>query len=145
MVHIKTYRVEGTGHSGASYIMDMPFTEIQAGNRCHFDHDIGIPINVAEDLVNQWNRTVKIYGTPTKYSIIIPTVEKPEAPQTTSTVKADIGHTTMDAAYVLLRSGVWSEVEFEEWCLSITAEAKHDGYNDGIGDAKAMIDSLLME
>lgn len=145
MVYIKQYRIEGVGHTGAPYTMDMQFTEIQAGNRCYFDPIHGIPMVVAEDLINGWNRTVKIYGNPTVYSIIMPVPEKPVAPQCTSTVKIDIAHTTRDAAYVLLRSGVWSEVEFEEWCLSIAAEAKHDGYNDGISDAKAMIDSLLME
>lgn len=145
MVLIKQYRIEGVGHTGAPYTMDMEFNEAQAGVRCYFDPIQGIPLNVAEDLINGWNRTTQMYGKPTVYSIIMPVPEKPEAPQCTSTVKPSIVDTTMDAAYVLLRSGVWSEVEFEEWCLSITTEAKHDGYNDGISDAKAMIDSLLME
>lgn len=145
MVHIKSYRIDGVGHSGAPYTMDMAFTPIQAGNRCFFDEQRGIPLDVAEFLVNQWNRTVKMYGNPTTYSVILPEQEMPVASQSTSTAKTNIEDCTMDEAFGYIQSGVWNENDFEEWVLSVTAEAHNDGYNDGIGEAKAMIDSLLKE
>lgn len=145
MALIKSYRIDGVGHSGAPYTVDMKFTEIQAGNRCHFDPEHGIPLDIAEFLVNQWNRTVKMYGNPTVYSIIIPEPEKPVASQSTSTAKTNIEDCTMDDAFEYIKNGTWTEDDFEEWLLSVTAQATHDGYNDGVSDAKAMVDSLLKE
>lgn len=145
MVLIKQYRIEGVGHTGAPYTMDKEFNEAQAGARCYFDPVHGIPLNVAEYLVNGWNRTVKMYGKPTVYSIIMPPQELPDEPQSASTVNVSIEDATMDDAFDCVKDGTWTAVHFEEWVLRVTAEASHDGYNDGIAEAKAMIDSLLKE
>lgn len=145
MVLIKKYRVEGVGHTGTPYTLDMKFTRIQAGNRCYFDDENGIPLVVAEDLVNQWNRTVKMYGNPTEYSIIMPEPEMPVAPSCSSTAKTDIEDTSMEQAFECILLNKWTLADFEEWVLSVTSEASNDGYNDGIAEAKAMIDSLLKE
>ena len=145
MVLIKSYRVEGQGHSGAPYTMDMDFTEIQAGNQCHFDHEKGIPLNVAEGLINAWNRTIKMYGNSTVYSIILPAHENPGALQCTSTAKSDIEDATMDVVFDSIKNGQWSVHDFEEWCTIIRGDAHKEGYNDGISEAKAMVDSLLQE
>jgi hypothetical protein len=145
MVLIKSYRINSVGHSGAPYTMDLDFTEIQVGNQCHFDHEKGIPIGVAEGLVNGWNRTTKLYGKPTVYSIILPVQEMPVVSQSASTAKSDIEDATMDDAFDFIKSGQWSVQDFEEWCTIIRGDAHKEGYNDGISEAKAMIDSLLQE
>lgn len=145
MVLIKSYRVEGFGHSGAPYTMDMDFTEIQAGNQCHFDKEKGIPLAVAEGLINAWNRTIKMYGNSTVYSIILPAHENPGALQSTSTEIFSSRNATVAGIFELIGRGVCSLPEFEEWCMAFHAEATKEGYNDGISEAKAMIDSLLQE
>lgn len=145
MVLIKSYRVEGQGHSGAPYTMDMNFTEIQAGNKCHFDHEKGIPLDVAEDLINAWNRTIKMYGTPTCYSIILPPHEKAVPPQSTSTENTNIEDLSVQEIFDGVRRGIIGQSVFERWCMEFHVEAHKQGYNDGISEAKAMIDSLLTE
>lgn len=130
MVYIKSYRVSGVGHTGAPYTMDLEFNEAQAGNRCHFDPIQGIPMDVAQDLINGWNRTVKMYDKPTEYSLIVPVPEKPVAPQCTSTEETDIIGASLDQAYDMVKAGRWSHSQFEEWCLHLTAEASHSGYMD---------------
>jgi hypothetical protein len=145
MVHIKKYRVEGQGYSGTPYTMDLDFTKTQVGNQCYFDREKGIPLNVAEGLVNGWNRTVKMYGKPTFYSIIMPAMKMPDAPSCSSTEIPNIEDVSVQDMFEGVRRGIIGETLFERWLLASHANTHKDGYNDGVSEAKAMIDSLLKE
>jgi hypothetical protein len=139
MEYIKKYTVSGISYDGDPYTIEQSFFEGQVGNRCHFDADIGIPRNVAEDLVAGWNRATEMYARqdpmyrkPT-YSIV--------EPQCASTAIDDIAGIDGATAFTLIKFGQWSLSDFEDWCLGIETEAESDGFRDGIIIARTMIES----